>query len=124
MTKTKPFLSTCYGDPSATEVRPCCEAATRKLTFSTTSVLLLLDVMNPEGQYHTVPSGGGSNTRDDDAPGGNRGSGNLRLCSQSAVRFCFVPRSLGESGYGGDCCVRCSYGEFGYGGSICQSAFH
>ena len=44
MTKTKPFLSTCYVDPSATEVPPCCEAATRKLTFSTTSVLLLLDV--------------------------------------------------------------------------------
>ena len=44
MTKTKPFLSTCYGDPSATEVPPCCEAATNKLTFSTTSVLLLLDV--------------------------------------------------------------------------------
>ena len=44
MTKTKPFLSTCYGDPSATEVPPCFEAATRKLTFSTTSVLLLLDV--------------------------------------------------------------------------------
>ena len=44
MTKTKPFLSTCYWDPSATEVPPCCEAATRKLTFSTTSVLLLLDV--------------------------------------------------------------------------------
>ncbi len=41
--------------------------------------------MNPEGQYHTVPSSGGSNTRDDDAPGGNRGNGNLRLCSQSAV---------------------------------------
>ena len=33
-----------YGDPSATEVPPCFEAATRKLTFSTTSVLLLLDV--------------------------------------------------------------------------------
>ena len=44
MTKTKPFLSMCYGDPSATEVPPCCEAATKKLTFSTTSVLLLLDV--------------------------------------------------------------------------------
>ena len=44
VTKTKPFLSTCYGDPSATEVPPCCEAATNKLTFSTTSVLLLLDV--------------------------------------------------------------------------------
>ena len=44
VTKTKPFLSTCYGDPSATEVPPCFEAATRKLTFSTTSVLLLLDV--------------------------------------------------------------------------------
>ena len=59
VTKTKPFLSTCYGDPSATEVPPCCEAATNKLTFSTTSVLLLLDVpyvMNPEGQYHTVPN--------------------------------------------------------------------
>ena len=34
----------CYGDPSATEVPTCCEAATNKLTFSTTSVLLLLDV--------------------------------------------------------------------------------
>ena len=44
MTKTKQFLSTCYGDPSTTEVPPCFEAATRKLTFSTTSVLLLLDV--------------------------------------------------------------------------------
>ena len=32
----------CYGDPSATEVPPCCETATKKLTFSTTSVLLLL----------------------------------------------------------------------------------
>ena len=47
MTTTKPFLSTCYGDPSATEVPPCCEAATNKLTFSTTSVLLLLDVPLP-----------------------------------------------------------------------------
>ena len=44
MTKTKPFLSTCYGDPSATEVPPCCEAGTKKLTFSTTSVWLLLNV--------------------------------------------------------------------------------
>ena len=44
MTKTKPFLSTCYGDPSAIEVPPCFEEATRKFTFSTTSVLLLLDV--------------------------------------------------------------------------------
>ena len=44
MTKTRPFLSTCSGDPSATEVPPCCEAATTKLTFSTTSVLLLLNV--------------------------------------------------------------------------------
>ena len=42
MTKTRPFLSMCYGDPSATEVPPCCETATKKLTFSTTSVLLLL----------------------------------------------------------------------------------
>ena len=31
-------------DPSATEVPPCCEAATTKLTFSTTSVSLLLNV--------------------------------------------------------------------------------
>ena len=83
--KKKPFPSTCYGDLSATEVPPCFEAATRKLTVSTTSVLLLLNVplslsrgtifrrqknprmgyrpkitgilyvMNPEGQYHTVP---------------------------------------------------------------------
>ena len=44
MTKIRPFLSTCYGDPPATEVPPCCEAATTKLTFSTTSVLLLLNV--------------------------------------------------------------------------------
>ena len=44
MTKTKPFLSTSYGDPSATEVPLCCEAATTKLSFSTTSVLLLLNV--------------------------------------------------------------------------------
>ena len=44
VTKTRPFLSTCYGDPSATEVPPCCEAATIKLTFSTTSVLLLLNM--------------------------------------------------------------------------------
>ena len=43
VTKTRSFLSTCYGDPSATEVPPCCEAATTKLTFSTTSVLLLLN---------------------------------------------------------------------------------
>ena len=34
----------CYGDPSATEVPPYCEAATTKLTFSTTSVLLLLNM--------------------------------------------------------------------------------
>ena len=79
--KTKPFLSTCYGDPYATEVPPCCEAATKKLTFSTTSVLLLLDVgayhcpcpeeqflggkktpeggtvcNEPEGKYYTVPT--------------------------------------------------------------------
>ncbi len=46
-------------------------------------------------------SSGDSNTRDDDAPGGNRGNGNLRLCSQSAVRFCFVRRSLGDSDYVG-----------------------
>ena len=44
MTKTRPFLSTCYGYPSTTEVPPCCQAATKKLTFSTTSVLLLLNV--------------------------------------------------------------------------------
>ena len=44
MTKTRPFLSMCYGDPSATEVPPCCETATNKLTFSTTSVLLLLNM--------------------------------------------------------------------------------
>ena len=34
----------CYGDPSATEVPPCCETATKKLTFSTTSVLRLLNM--------------------------------------------------------------------------------
>ena len=44
MTKTRPFLSMCYGDPSATEVPPCCETATKKLTFSTTSVLLLFNM--------------------------------------------------------------------------------
>ena len=44
MTKTRPFLSTCNGDPSATEVPPCCEAATITLTFSNTSVLLLLNI--------------------------------------------------------------------------------
>ena len=44
VTKTRQFLSTCYGDPSATEVPPCCEAATKKLTFSTISVLLLLNM--------------------------------------------------------------------------------
>ena len=44
VTKTRPFLSMCYGDPSATEVPPCCETATNKLTFSTTSVLLLLNM--------------------------------------------------------------------------------
>ena len=44
MTKTRPFLSTCYGYPSTTEVPPCCQAATKKLTFSTTSVLPLLNV--------------------------------------------------------------------------------
>ena len=33
-----------YGDPSATEVPPCCETATKKFTFSTTSVLLLLNM--------------------------------------------------------------------------------
>ena len=44
VTKTRPFLSMCYGDPSATEVPPCCETATKKFTFSTTSVLLLLNM--------------------------------------------------------------------------------
>ena len=44
VTKTRPFLSTCYGYPSTTEVPPCCQAATKKLTFSTTLVLLLLNV--------------------------------------------------------------------------------
>ena len=44
VTKTRPFLTTCYGYPSTTEVPPCCQAATKKLTFSTTSVLLLLNV--------------------------------------------------------------------------------
>ena len=44
VTKTRPFLSTCYGYPSTTEVPPCCQAATKKVTFSTTSVLLLLNV--------------------------------------------------------------------------------
>ena len=44
MTKTRTFLSTCYGYPSTTEVPPCCQAATKKFTFSTTSVLLLLNV--------------------------------------------------------------------------------
>ena len=33
-----------YGYPSTTEVPPCCQAATKKITFSTTSVLLLLNV--------------------------------------------------------------------------------
>ena len=47
VTKTRPFLSTCYGYPSTTEVPPCCQAATKKLTFSTTSVLLLLNVPLP-----------------------------------------------------------------------------
>ena len=53
MTKTKPFMYTCYWDPSATEVPPCCEAATKKITFSTTSVVLLLNVPLPcpEEQY-------------------------------------------------------------------------
>ena len=64
----------CYGDPSATEVPPCCETATKKLTFSTTSVLLLLNMplslsratifrrqKNPRrvyrpGKYYTVPN--------------------------------------------------------------------
>ena len=78
MTKTRQFLSMCYGDPSATEVPPCCETATKKLTFSTTSVSLsratifrrqknprrvyrpkiagILFVCNePEGKYYTVP---------------------------------------------------------------------
>ena len=32
MTKTRPFLSTCYGYPSTTEVPPCCQAATKKLS--------------------------------------------------------------------------------------------
>ena len=31
VTKTKQFLSTWYGDPSATEVPPCCEATSKKL---------------------------------------------------------------------------------------------
>ena len=44
VTKTRPFLTTCYGYRSTTEVPPCCQAATKKLTFSTTSVLLLLNV--------------------------------------------------------------------------------
>ena len=44
VTKTRPFPSTCYGYPSTTEVPPCCQAAIKKLTFSTTSVLLLLNV--------------------------------------------------------------------------------
>ena len=42
--QNKAILSTCYGYPSTTEVPPCCQAATNKLTFSTTSVLLLLNV--------------------------------------------------------------------------------
>ena len=44
VTKTRPFLFSCYGYPSTTEVPPCCQAATKKLTFSTTSVLLLLNI--------------------------------------------------------------------------------
>ena len=40
--------------PSTTEVPPCCQAATKKLTFSTTSVLLLLNV----GAYHCPLSRG------------------------------------------------------------------
>ena len=42
--KTKRFPSTCYWDSSAFEMPLCCEATTNEITFSTTSVLLRLDV--------------------------------------------------------------------------------
>ena len=42
--KTKLFLSTFYGDSSTTEVLLCCEAATKKINFSITSVFLRLHV--------------------------------------------------------------------------------
>ena len=43
LTKTRPFLSMCLGILPP-PVPPCCETATKKLTFSTTSVLLLLNM--------------------------------------------------------------------------------
>ena len=63
----KPFLSTCYGDPFATEVSIRCEAATKKLTFSTTSVFLRLKV--PSSLTETflrrrkIPGGGVSSKK-------------------------------------------------------------
>ena len=45
--KTTPFPYTCYGDPFATEVPLCCEAATRKLTFSNASVQRIWKISSP-----------------------------------------------------------------------------
>ena len=42
--QNKAISAISYRDPSVTEVSRCCKAATKKLTFSTTSVLLRLNV--------------------------------------------------------------------------------
>ena len=89
MTKTRPFLSTCYGYPSTTEVPPCCQAATKKLTFSTTSVLLLLNV--PSSLSRVTVFRRQKNPRRGYRP---KIAGILFVCNEPEGKYYTVPSSL------------------------------
>ena len=93
MTKTRPFLSMCYGDPSATEVPPCCETATKKLTFSTTSVLLLLNM--PLSLSRATIFRRQKNPRRVYRP---KIAGILFVCNEPEGKYYTVPDSLATNG--------------------------
>ena len=97
MTKTRPFLSMCYGDPSATEVPPCCETATKNFTFSTTSVLLLLNM--PLSLSRATIFRRQKNPRRVYRP---KIAGILFVCNEPEGKYYTVPRPLlGEFRVGG-----------------------
>ena len=95
MTKTRPFLSMCYGDPSATEVPPCCETATKKLTFSTTSVLLLLNM--PLSLSRATIFRRQKNPRRVYRP---KIAGILFVCNEPEGKYYTVPRCCRPRGHG------------------------
>ena len=99
MTKTRPFLSKCYGYPSTTEVPPCCQAATNKLTFSTTSVLLLLNVplSLSRGTVFRRPK----NPRRGYRP---KIAGILFVCNEPEGKYYTVPRCVSVWGHLHWCC--------------------